>query len=197
MPRKPRKSAKTAKSPVPVITPMPNQWDCLPAGGASLPYTIATLCDLRDKDGNILLLHRHKHPNKHLYSPVGGKLSTRLGESPARCAQREIEEETGLSIPFEHLHLAGIISEEGYNGAHWLMFWFRVTVPVELEPHEIREGRLEWHPPEALKELPLPPTDREVIWPLAMDVGLGFFSVHIDCRGETITHRIDERIPSA
>ena len=180
---------------LPIQPPFPGGWEGLPEGGTAAPYTIATLCDLRDKDGNILLLHRKKHPNKDLYSPIGGKLTTRIGESPARCAQREIEEESGLVIPFEHLHLSGIISEEGFNNAHWLMFWYRVTEPVELEPFEMREGRLEWHSPEALMSLDLPPTDREVIWPLALEYSLGFFSVHIDCTGGKVLHRVDQRIP--
>ena len=81
----------------PNTPPIPGGWDELPGGGGA-PYTIATLVDIRDKDGNILLLHRKKHPNKDLYSPVGGKLSQRQGESPARCAQREVDEETGLVV---------------------------------------------------------------------------------------------------
>jgi len=116
------------------------------------------------------------------------------GESPARCAQREIEEEAGIAVPFDRLHLSGVISEEGYNDQHWLMFWYRVTEPVAIEAHEMREGRLEWHPLDSILDLPLPDTDREVIWPLALEYSLGFFAVHIDCRGGAITHRVDQRI---
>ena len=35
-----------------------------------------------------------------------------IGESPARCAQREIEEEAGIHVPIERLHLMGLISEQ-------------------------------------------------------------------------------------
>lgn len=57
-----------------------------PEPGPDLPYKIACLCDLRDKDDNVLLLHRIKAPNKGLCSPIGGKLEMQLGESPAQCA---------------------------------------------------------------------------------------------------------------
>ncbi len=156
----------------------------------SFPYKIAVLCDLRDRDGRILLLHRAKDPNKGLYSPIGGKLDTHTGESPAMCAQREILEEAGLEVRIEDLHLGGMISEHGFNGeTNWLLFWYRVLPPVDLEPFEMREGRLEWHHEASLDSLPLPDTDRRIIWPLvrAHDgnghdaAARGFFAVHIDC----------------
>ena len=155
------------------------------------PYKIAVLCDLRDADGRVLLLHRAKDPNKGLYSPIGGKLDTHTGESPAMCAQREIQEEAGIEVAIEDLHLGGMISEHGYEGeTNWLLFWFRVTRPVDLEPFEMSEGRLEWHAERELDTLPLPDTDRRFIWPLvraheceATGTGGGFFAVHIDCTG--------------
>ena len=60
----------------------------------------------------------------------------------------------------------------------------------------MREGRLEWHSLDSLRTLDLPPTDKEVIWPLALEYSLGFFAVHIDCTGEEIRHRVDQRIPA-
>lgn len=156
------------------------------------PYKIAVLCDLRDADGRVLLLHRAKDPNKGLYSPIGGKLDTHTGESPAMCAQREILEEAGIEVAIEDLHLGGMISEHGFGGeTNWLLFWYRVTRVVDLEPFEMREGRLEWHKERELDTLPLPDTDRRFIWPLvrahemeATGAGGGFFAVHIDCTGE-------------
>ena len=162
----------------------------------TFPYKVAVLCDLRDADGRVLLLHRAKDPNKGLYSPIGGKLDTAMGESPAQCARREIMEESGLDIPMDKLHLVGIISERGYEGeTNWLLFWFRVTMPVELEPFEMREGRLDWHSLDELKDLSLPLTDREVIWPLVLRHGLGFFSVHIDCSNGTQKWHVEQSEP--
>ncbi|MEO1582967.1 MAG: NUDIX domain-containing protein [Planctomycetota bacterium] len=165
-----------------------------------LPYKLATLCDLRDKDGRVLMLRRLRAPNKGLCSPIGGKLDMSTGESPARCAQREIREESGLDIPLDRLHLMGLISEEAFEGkGHWLLFLYRVLGPVEVEPHDMPEGRLEWFEPSDIESLPLPDSDRRVIWPLvrrheaaAPDGRPGFFAVHIDCRGEEIAWNVEE-----
>ncbi len=165
--------------------------------GAS--YKIACLCELRDDRGRYLLLHRAKSPNKGLYSPIGGKLETSIGESPARCAQREIEEEAGITIALDRLHLAGIISEAGYRSAdgspptHWLMFWYRVLGPVAVERIDFDEGRLEWIEPERIMDLPLPHTDRTIIWPTVLDhEAKGFFSLHIDCTADPIRWSLEQ-----
>lgn len=160
-----------------------------------LPYRIAVLCYLFDAADRLLLLHRCKPPNQHLYSPVGGKLDQSIGESPTQCAQREIQEETGLNVPVDRLHLAGMISESGYQGqAHWLMFLFEVIGPVELEPHSFDEGRLEWHHQDALAQLPIPQTDREAIWPLFFEHRGKFFAAHIDCTKDPLDTRLEQLI---
>lgn len=154
-----------------------------------LPYKIACLCDLRDDQGRVLLLHRLKAPNKGLYSPIGGKLEMTLGESPTQCAQREIFEEAGIDIPIERLHLMGLISETAFEGScHWLLFYFRVLGPVQVKTGPMNEGVLQWHQPEAIEQLGLPQSDREIIWPMVQRVDAktphgvpGFFAVHIDC----------------
>ncbi len=176
----------------------------------TFPYKIACLCELRDHAGRYLFIHRNKHPNKDLFSPIGGKLETALGESPARCAQREIAEEAGLDIPMNRLHLAGIISERGFGsatadsgtsddaGTNWLMFWYRALGPVDpndMPSHEIDEGRLVWVPREEIDSLALPKTDREVIWPTVLaHEGGGFFTLHIDCTGDTVTWQLEESV---
>ena len=66
-----------------------------------------------------------KEPNKNCWSPIGGKLEMRLGESPFECAIRETREEIGLEISEGDLHLFSMISEKAYEGScHWLMFLF-------------------------------------------------------------------------
>lgn len=153
-----------------------------------LPYKLACLCDLRDDQGRVLLLRRVKAPNLGLCSPIGGKLDMESGESPAECARREIEEEAGLDVPLDRLHLLGLISERAYEGrGHWLLFYYRVLGPVVVRPQLMREGSLEWHREEDLDSLPLPETDRRIIWPLVREHEgdatrrPGFFAVHIDC----------------
>lgn len=163
----------------------------------TLPHKLACLCDLRDAEGRILLIHREKHPNFGLVSPIGGKLDTHTGESPAQCAQREILEEAGIEVPIERLHLGGLISERAFEGkGHWLLFYYRVLGAVEVPERRIPEGRLAWHAPEELDSLPQPETDRKIIWPLvrAHDRGEGrpgFFAVHIDCSGAEMTWTLE------
>ena len=166
-----------------------------------LPYKLATLCDLRDKNGRMLLLHRLKEPNKGLYSPIGGKLEMEVGESPAQCAQREIREEAGLEIPVSRLHLMGMISEQAFQGTtHWLLFYYRVLGPVWVEPHDMDEGRLDWHDPTELEHLAVPDSDRKIIWPLVRrhepaepDGRPGFFAVHVDCRDGNMKWKVEEQ----
>ncbi len=168
-----------------------------------LPYKIACLCDLRDDQGRILLLRRLKAPNLGLCSPIGGKLHVDEGESPARCAQREIEEEAGLHIPMERLHLVGLVSECAFEGqGHWLMFVYRVLGPVSVPAQDMREGRLDWFDPAHIEDLPLPETDRSIIWPLIRRAEPkspagrpGFFAVHIDCRGEKLAWSVEQETP--
>lgn len=169
-----------------------------------LPYRLACLCDLRDDAGRVLLLRRAKAPNLGLCSPIGGKLDMERGESPAECAQREIREEAGLDVPLERLHLLGLITERAYEGrGHWLLFYYRLRGAVAVRPQVMREGTLEWHREEDLEALPLPQTDRRIIWPLVRrhegnaSQQPGFFAVHIDCsRGEDqMTWAVHHSIP--
>ena len=147
-----------------------------------LPYRIAVLCELRDAQGRHLLIHRRRSPNKDLYSPIGGKLDVETGESPTQCARREIMEEAGIDVPIERLRLKGMISEAAFEGTgHWLIFWYRVEGFVEVEEQEIPEGLLEWRSPEEITDLPVPDTDRRILWPLVIEHEDGFFAVHVDC----------------
>ncbi len=166
----------------------------------TLPYKIAVLCYLYDDRDCVLLLHRRKNPNAGMYSPIGGKLDLARGESPHQCACREIEEETGLALDPDHVRLAGIVSERGYeNETHWLMFLFEVTRPIDRDAlawSEFNEGTLEWIPVDRVPDLNIPKTDREVMWPNVQSHRGGFFMAHIDCLassdGEPFTWRLDE-----
>lgn len=167
----------------------------------ALPYRIACLCDLRDAQGRILLLRRLKAPNLGLCSPIGGKLDVASGESPAQCAQREILEEAGIHVPIDRLHLIGLVSEAAFEGkGHWLMFVYRVLGAVEVEPLDMREGRLDWFRDDEVDALPLPETDRRIIWPLMKHAETsgpngtpGFFAVHIDCTGPDLRWTVEQR----
>ena len=166
---------------------------CDQTASTSLPYRIAVLCYLFDAKGRILLLRRKRAPNRDLLSPVGGKLERSVGESPTGCAIREIHEEVGVQVSPSDLHLTGIVSETGFEDRmHWLMFLFELLTPVQINQATINEGTLEWHERAALDQLPLPETDRQVIWPLFWRYRKKFFAAHIDCRGGIIEWRIEQ-----
>ncbi len=163
-----------------------------------LPYRIAVLCYLFDADGKILLLHRAKAPNLDRFSPIGGKLEVGEGESPAQCAVREIEEEAGLTLTTDEVHLVGIISERSFEDTgHWLLFCYEVKHPVEIEAGPFEEGVLEWHDVDAVMDLNIPQTDREIIWPSFLKHrGGGFFMLHIECANGEYSWTVDEsRLP--
>jgi len=157
-----------------------------------LPYRIATLVYVFNHQRQTLLLHRLRPPNQGLYSPIGGKLEQALGESPYACALREIHEEIGIDLKLPDIRLIGMVSEKGYEGkTHWLMFCFEIIKPVQVVSQEIPEGRLEWVDLEKINTLPIPETDRSIIWPLVCRHSVMLqrqagqtpevFSVHIDC----------------
>ena len=151
----------------------------------ALPYKIATLLYCFNEAGEILLLERAQEPNRGLWSPPGGKLHTDIGESPYACACREADEEMGLKIAPTDLHLAGIVSEHGYQGhSHWLMFLFEVQKKLTLLPPPHREGRFEFFAPASLADLNLPQTDREKIWPWFWEHRGRFFAAHCHCHAD-------------
>ncbi len=146
----------------------------------TVPYKIATLIFMENEHAEQLLLHRHQSPNKGLWTPIGGKLDTRTGESPVQCAIREAREETGIDIKPEQLHLFGYLAEANYEGqGHWLIFLFHYLCPVKTLPSAISEGVFAFHPLECLPDLPLPPSDHDILWPVFLKNRKGFTGIRI------------------
>ena len=149
----------------------------------SLPFKISTLIYVRNRADEILLLKRTKEPNKGLWSPIGGKLEMTHGESPFEAARRETEEEIGLSISDNELHLFSMITEKNYESScHWLMFMFDCKTTIEQLPPTIDEGHFKFFTPEAIMNLPIPETDRQSLWPVYFEHRDGFVSQRADCR---------------
>jgi len=146
-----------------------------------LPYKISTLLYLFNASDEVLLLERRQEPNRGLWSPCGGKLEMRLGESPYACACREAEEEAGVKLRAADLHLTVIVSECGYQGqAHWLMFLFEVKPKLNALPPPHREGDFAFFSRLAVAKLRVPQPDSETIWPMFWQHRGGFFAAH--CR---------------
>jgi 8-oxo-dGTP diphosphatase len=150
-----------------------------------LPYKIATLLYCFNEQDEVLLLERTQEPNRGFWSPCGGKLKMDIGESPYACACREAQEETGIQIGPSDLHLAGLVSEHGYQGqTHWLMFLFEVKARLKTLPPPHAEGRFAFYRRAAIDGLKIPQTDREQIWPWFWQFRGGFFAAHCHCHAD-------------
>lgn len=127
-------------------------------------------------------MQRAQQPNLGLWSPPGGKLKIETGESPHQCACREASEELLIQVVPSQIHLTGIVSEVGYQGAaHWLMFLFEILPKIPACPPPHREGLFQFFERRSLDSLSVPKTDREQIWPLFWKHRGGFFCAHCRC----------------
>ena len=153
-----------------------------PAPASPLGYKIAVLVFLENPQGEQLLMLRAKAPNLGVWSPIGGKLETGLGESPFECAVRETGEETGFVITPADLHLFAMIAEKAYEGqSHWLLFLFRCRKPLPALPPDIAEGRFGFFSRAAIDRLPIPETDRTALWPIYDRHRDRFVALRADC----------------
>lgn len=145
-------------------------------------YRISTLIYVESADGKILLLQRKKAPNQGLWSPIGGKLEMATGESPFEAARRETEEEIGVTLSDDDLHLFAIIAEKNYESSgHWLMFLFVAHPKLESLPATIDEGHFAFFSRGEIDALPIPETDRQALWPIYDKHRTGFVSLRADC----------------
>lgn len=164
----------------------------------TLPYRIAVLVFIEDNSGRQLLMLRAKPPNQGIWSPIGGKLETGLGESPHECARRETFEETGHEVTTADLHLFGLIAEKAYEGqSHWLLFLFRCRAPLTALPPDIAEGKFGFFTREEINHLPIPETDRNALWPLYDRHRDGFVALKADCgSGRRIEVSVEQVLPA-
>lgn len=152
------------------------------ASAPALGYKIAVLVFVENSRGEHLLLLRNKAPNRGSWSPLGGKLETAIGESPFECAAREAHEEAGIPLNTSDLHLFAMIAERAYEGqSHWLLFLFRSRRRHDAVPPDIAEGRFAFFSREAIDGLPIPETDRTILWPLFDRHRDGFVALRADC----------------
>jgi len=159
-----------------------------------LAHKIAVLVFLENAKGEQLLLLRAKAPNLGSWSPLGGKLETSTGESPFECAVRETAEEAEVRLTPADLHLFAMISEKAYEGeSHWLLFLFRCLRPIDALPPEIQEGRFGFFSRAEIDRLPIPETDRTILWPTYDRYKDCFVSLRADCLpGHPVTFEIEQ-----
>ncbi|WP_438483627.1 NUDIX hydrolase [Oleiharenicola lentus] len=149
---------------------------------SALPYKISVLVFIENAAGEQLLMLRAKQPNLGVWTPIGGKLEMATGESPFECAVRETQEETGLVVTTEQLHLFAMIAEKAYQGHnHWLMFLFRCKLPIGALPPDMVEGTFAFFSRAAVDTLPIPETDKKALWPIFDQHKHGFVSLRADC----------------
>lgn len=165
---------------------------------ALLGYKIAVLVFLENEAGELLLMLRAKPPNLGVWSPIGGKLETEIGESPFECAVRETYEETGFQVAASDLHLFAMIAEKAYEGqTHWLMFLFHCRRPIAALPPEIAEGRFGFFSRAAIESLAIPETDKKALWPIFDQHKNRFVALKADCApGRPIDVTIEEITPA-
>ena len=163
----------------------------------SLEYKIAVLVFLENAAGELLLMLRAKPPNLGVWSPIGGKVETTIGESPFECAVRETFEETGFKVAAADFHLFAMIAEKAYEGnAHWLMFLFRCRRPIPALPPGIGEGKFAFYSRAAISALPIPETDRTALWPVYDRYRDRFVTLKADCApGKPVVVEIEEITP--
>jgi 8-oxo-dGTP diphosphatase len=164
----------------------------------ALTYKIAVLVFLENSAGEHLLLLRAKPPNLGVWSPIGGKLETGIGESPFECAVRETGEETGFAIATDDLHLFAMIAEKAYEGeSHWLMFLFRCRKPIGALPPDIAEGKFGFFSRDAIRQLAIPETDHHALWPIYDQYRDRFVSLRADCApGKPVQVTLEEITPA-
>lgn len=169
----------------------------VPQAVPALAYKIAVLVFVQNSGGEHLLLLRAKAPNRGTWSPIGGKLETRIGESPFECAVRETREETGHSITAADLHLFAMIAEKSYEGAsHWLLFLFRCTRPLNALPADMEEGQFGFFSRDAIEQLQLPETDRTALWTIYDRHREHFVALRADCApGQPLNIVIEQITP--
>ena len=158
-----------------------------------LPYKISVLVFIENRAGEQLLMLRAKQPNLGVWTPIGGKLEMTTGESPFECAVRETEEETGLRVQTEDMHLFAMVAEKAYHGdTHWLMFLFRCRTPIEQLPPDIKEGSFAFFSREKIKTLPIPETDQSALWPIFDQYRDSFVALRADCATSPIKITIEQ-----
>lgn len=142
-----------------------------------------TLCYI-EKDGKYLMLHRIKRENdlnRDKWIGVGGKFED--GESPEECLQREVREETGLTLT--NFSYRGIIT---FVSSEWPTEYMHLFTSDSFTGKltDCDEGVLEWIDKKKISSLPAWEGDRIFLELLEDDSP--FFSLKLEYRGDELVY---------
>lgn len=146
---------------------------------------LTTLCYIEQGDA-YLMMHRVKKEqdiNKDKWIGVGGHFEE--GESPEECLQREVAEETGLTLT--DYRLRGVITfiADAYPAEYMFLYTasgFMGTL------HSCDEGDLEWVPKALVEQLPIWEGDR--IFFRLLRERQDFFSLKLRYEGDTLVEAV-------
>lgn len=142
---------------------------------------LTSLCYI-EKDGCYLVLHRTKKEhdeNEDKWIGVGGKFEP--GESPLECVQREVMEETGLTMT--NPRFRGIVT---FVSDEWGTEYMHLFTCTEFTGTltDCDEGELVWLPKDELLTKKMWAGDR--LFLKALDERSDFFSLKLRYRGEEL-----------
>ena len=146
------------------------------------------------RQGKVLVLRRSstRRYAANVVHPVGGKVDPL--EDPFTAAQREVEEETGLSI--KNVRLEAVLFDvapvagESHN---WLIYHFSAD-SEHGEPHQTEEGELLWMTPAEFVRQPLHPSLQAGVAERILDPRIGtiFVKHTYDLNGGIATRQVKE-----
>ena len=146
----------------------------------------STLCHI-EKDGKYLMLHRVKKKNDINHDKwigIGGKFEDK--ESPEQCNQREVFEETGLSlISSKYRGIVTFVSDK-YETEYMHIFTSKEFSGTQKE---CDEGTLEWIDKTSLFKLPIWKGDK-IFLKLIENEDFPFFSLRLEYIGDKLTEAV-------
>lgn len=144
-----------------------------------------TLCHI-EKDGKYLMLHRVKKENdqnKDKWVAIGGKFED--AESPEECNQREVLEETGLSLTSaRYCGIVTFVSDKWET--EYMHIFHSKDFSGKVKPCD--EGELCWVDKKEIYSLPIWQGDK--IFLELLEKNEPFFSLKLEYKGESLVKAV-------
>ena len=144
-----------------------------------------TLCHI-EKDGKYLMLHRIKKKNdlnQDKWVGIGGKFEDK--ECPEECNNREVLEETGLTL--ENMRYCGIVT---FVSDIWETEYMHIfhSDSFSGEIKDCDEGELCWVDKKEIYSLPIWEGDK--IFLRLIEENAPFFSLKLEYEGDTLVNAL-------